>query len=361
MGFYKEDYEIIESLLESGRLKKGFKVCEFGAQDLCEDRNGERIFNANNNRISPKGVYESYGAKEYCCIDLERYHNALNFDLGKDFKTEYGFDKKFDLVTCKDVGHWVFNQEIMWNNLHTLCKKGGVIIWRSPFGGGFAQGCYAYHHYKVLQLVFFNNYLLLGGYITEYLHDVTNGKFDNFDKKPAEKLKMRNGADFIDAVEEYMGREGCWRYLPLKQGLPSVSFELMFLKQEDTPFNLPLTYYDEPERTITRNAKSVAQNCCPKISKNKVAIFGAARAGGVANGFAKASGLNVACVIDDVQTGTANFCAGGGIIVSFDEFVKNYQSQCDFILVGPCQKGEIEGREGLKIPVFKLDMRWFVG
>lgn len=87
MGFYKEDYEIIESLLESGRLKKGFKVCEFGAQDLCEDRNGERILNANN-RISPKGVYESY---------------------------------------------------------------------------------------------------------------------------------------FIDAVEEYMGREGCWRYLPLKQGLPSVS------------------------------------------------------------------------------------------------------------------------------------------
>ena len=52
---------------------------------------------------------------------------------------------------------------------------------------------------------------------------------------------------------------------------------------------------------------------------------------------------------------------GGGIIVSFDEFVKNYQSQCDFILVGPWQKGEIEGREGLKIPVFKLDMRWFVG
>ena len=47
--------------------------------------------------------------------------------------------------------------------------------------------------------------------------------------------------------------------------------------------------------------------------------------------------------------------------MSFDEFVKHYQSQCDFILVGPCQKGEIEGREGLKIPVFKLDMRWFVG
>lgn len=23
----------------------------------------------------------------------------------------------------------------------------------------------------------------------------------------------------------------------------------MFLKQEDTPFSLPLTYYDEPERT----------------------------------------------------------------------------------------------------------------
>ncbi|WP_297814304.1 hypothetical protein [uncultured Helicobacter sp.] len=46
--------------------------------------------------------------------------------------------------------------------------------------------------------------------------------------------------------------------------------------------------------------------------------------------------------------------------MSFDEFVKNYQSQCDFVLVGPCQKGKIEEREGLKIPVCKLDMRWFV-
>lgn len=360
MGFYKEDYEILEYLLNNGHIKKGFDVCEFGSQDLCEDREGKRIL-ISNARVSPKGLYAEYGANNYCCMDLEGYHNAYRFDLGKDLKTEYGFDRTFDLVTCKDVGHWVFNQEQMWTNLHNLCKKNGIIVWRSPFGGGFAQGCYAYHHYKVLQLVFANNYLLLGGYITEYLHAVTSGKFDCYDRKTAEKIKMHNGADFLDAVEEYMGREGSWRYLPLKQGLPSVSFTLMFLKQDDAPFNPPLFYFAEPEETIKRNVKSVLQNCFPKVKFGNIAIFGAGRAGRVANEFAKEANLDVACVIDDFQTGTANFCGGGGIIVSFDEFVKSYQSQCDFILIGPCQAGEIEGREGLSIPVCKLDFRWFVG
>lgn len=49
------------------------------------------------------------------------------------------------------------------------------------------------------------------------------------------------------------------------------------------------------------------------------------------------------------------------MIVSYRDFIEKYQSECDFILVGPCQNGKVEDREGLKIPVFKLDMRWFVG
>ncbi|WP_416862596.1 hypothetical protein [Helicobacter ganmani] len=40
--------------------------------------------------------------------------------------------------------------------------------------------------------------------------------------------------------------------------------------------------------------------------------------------------------------------------------MKNYQEKCDFILVGPCQSGEIKGREGLKIQVCALDGSWFV-
>lgn len=162
MGFYKEDYQQIEFLLENGYVKKGFNVVECGSQDLTENREGQSIHNSKE-RKSAKIVYENYGASHYECIDLEGYHNAHRFDLGKDLKKEYGYEKQFDVVTCKDIGHWVFNQEMLFTNLHNLCKKDGVIIWRSPLGGGFAQGCYSYHHYKILQLAFANNYLLLGG------------------------------------------------------------------------------------------------------------------------------------------------------------------------------------------------------
>lgn len=46
--------------------------------------------------------------------------------------------------------------------------------------------------------------------------------------------------------------------------------------------------------------------------------------------------------------------------MSFNEFLEKYQNQCDFILVGPYQNGKIEGRDGLRIPVCRLDGRWFV-
>ncbi|MCH5322898.1 MAG: hypothetical protein J1E31_04880 [Helicobacter sp.] len=335
MGFFKEDYEIIEFLLERNYLNKGFEVVECGSQDLVENREGQRVLDSKN-RQSTKSIYESYGSKSYCCMDLEGYHNAFKFDLGKDLKQEYGFCKTFDLVTCKDIGHWIFDQKQLFTNLHNLCKKGGIIVWRSPIGGGFAQGCFAYHHYKILQLAFANNYLLLGGYITEYLHGTISGKFDSLDRKTAEKIKMRNGGDFIDAVEEYIGREGSWRYLPLTQGLPSVSPTLMFLKQDDKPFIPPLFYFAPPEETIKRNAKSVLQNCFPKVKSNKIAIFGSERAGKIAKIFAQECDLEIVCFIDDFKEGKVENIP----VIRYDSFISdNMQQDLDFILIGPHQSG----------------------
>lgn len=357
MGFYKEDYKQVEFLIKKGFLKKGFDVVECGSQDLLEDEKGN-VIHDENHRKSSKIAYEKYNCGAYECIDLEGYHKAHRFDLGKDLSSDYGYTKQFDLVTCKDIGHWIFNQERLFANLHKLCKKGGVIIWRSPLGGGFAQGCYAYHHYKILQLVFANNYLLLteGCYITEYLHATSFGRYSSFDRKEAEILKMSNAGEFVVAVEEYMGRKDSWRYLPLEKGLPSISPTLLFIKQEDQKFNPPLFYYASNEEVIKRNAKSVLQNCFPAILKGQIAIFGAAYAGKLAKIFADECGVQVACFIDDYK--------GGGVyegkpIVSVEEFLEKWQKQCDFVLVGPSQKGEIASR--VKIAVCPLYTYWFVG
>ncbi|MDY4427246.1 MAG: hypothetical protein SPE20_07825 [Helicobacter sp.] len=356
MGFYKEDYEQVEFLLRNGLLKEGFSVVEFGSQDLLEDREGNSIHDSNN-RKSAREAYKKYTNGLYECIDLEGYHGAHKFDLGKDISLEYGYNKQFDFVTCKDVGHWIFNQERLFTNLHNLCKKNGVIAWRSPIGAGFSQGWYSYHHYKILQLAFANNYLVLSEacYITEYLHAVMDGKFKNFDRKTAELIQMRNAGDFVGAVEEYAGRKDSWRYLPISKGLPSVSVTLLFLKQSEEEFRVPSFWYARNEETIKRNAKSVLQNCFPSAQKGKIAIFGAAYAGKLAKIFADECELEVLCFIDDYKTGFHE----GKPVVPVQNFKENYESQCDFVLVGPLQNGSLKDR--VEIELCQLQTYWFVG
>ncbi|RAX56893.1 hypothetical protein CCZ01_08105 [Helicobacter monodelphidis] len=360
MGFYKEDYKILESLKYQrggGQYYSQLSVCEFGSQDLLEDIDGNVVPPAENGRWhAAKKAYEEFGITNYECIDLEGVHNALRFDLGLDLKTHYQYDKQFDIVTCKDIGHWVFDQKQLFTNIHNLCKKDGIIIWRSAIGGGFAQGCFAIHHYKILQLAFSNRYLLLDGYLTEYLHDIhQKGKFPDFDRKEATKIDTLPGDGFVPRVEAYAAREDSWRYLPLSKGLPSISATLVFKKQEDTPFNPPLFYYAPNAEVVKRNAKSVLQNCLPLIQKGRVAVFGAGEAGGLAAIFLKECGVEVACFIDEYQKGQKD----GLPILSVQEFIQTKQSDCDFILKGPCQKGG--DNLGTQIPVKSLYYYWFVG
>lgn len=359
MGFYKEDYEILDFLKQKGYFKHKAEVCEFGSQDLLEDREGNVFPKSENGRWHPaSGIYKGeYSVANYECMDLEGAHNALRFDLGLDLRQHYNYTKQFDIVTCKDIGHWIFDQKQLFTNIHNLTKVGGAIIWRSAIGGGFAQGCFAYHHYKILQLAFANNYLFLGGYITEYLHAVTNGKFGNFDRREATPIESLEGDGFIPKVESYMGRPDSWRYLPLSRGLPSISPTLIFIKQDDREFAPPLFFYAPNTEVVKRHSKSVLQNCLPPIKKGKVAIFGAGEAGELAAIFLREAGVEIDCFIDDYKNGEKD----GLPIVKSEEFIQNRQENCDFILKGPCQNGEPNSKGDISIPIKSLYYYWFVG
>ncbi|RAX56887.1 hypothetical protein CCZ01_08075 [Helicobacter monodelphidis] len=358
MGFYKEDYQVLDFLKESGYIKEGASVIECASQDLKEDRDGVSLEVANQ-RHSPMPIYQEYGFKTYQCIDMDGGHNALKFDLGLDLAKEYNFQEQFDLVTCRESGHWIFDQKQLFTNLHNLCKQNGIIVWRSPLAGGFAQSFYTYNFESILKLAFVNDYLLLGGFITENFYFRQGGGF-GLKRKVAELIEGSNATEFTQFIEKYMDRKDSWRHLLIEDGYPVVMPTLIFLKQGNKPFKVPLFYYDNYEKIVTRNAKNVLQNCFPKVKFGNIAIFGAGYNGGLAYNFAKASGLNVSCVIDDIQKGVASFCKHGEMIVSFDEFVKSYQSECDFILVGPWQKGSIEGRGGLNVPTYTINLRWFI-
>lgn len=188
MGFYKIDYEILDFLKADGM--KCEKVLEFGSQDIKQDREG----NDYTQRVSTESIYKDYGFNAYKCIDMDGGHNALLFDLGNDLQKCYGFNEKFNLVTIKEIGHWIFDQKTLFTNIHNAVEDEGYIIWRSPIVGGYSAGCFAYMPNKILQLGFCNNYLYKGAWIYEQLPDGSIHNIYEFNRNSAygflEELKQ---------------------------------------------------------------------------------------------------------------------------------------------------------------------------
>ena len=200
MGFYKVDYEILDFLKSNGM--EGGSVLEFGAQDLREDRMG----NAVAKRISTDSVYYDYGFSHYQCIDMEGEHNALVFDLGQNLREVYDFKETFNLVTVKEIGHWIFDQKTLFDNIHNAVKDGGYIIWRSPIVGGYGAGCFAYMPNKILQLIFCNSYRYMGAWVYQQLFGLDDKKESIFNIYTFEPYKAYN---FLEDLKNYVASSKC--------------------------------------------------------------------------------------------------------------------------------------------------------
>lgn len=352
MGFYRVDYEILDFLDNEGLLKAGGSVLEFGSQDIKEDRYGNVV--GGGVRISAKSCYEEYGFSSYQCIDLDGGHDCLQFDLGLDLKTHYGFHDCFDVVTVREIGHWIFDQKQLFINIHNHTKVGGIIIWRSPIVGAFSAGCFGYMPLKILQLGFCNEYLYKGAWIFEQLSGLENARFGSWEQTPAYRFESFKAADFLPLLRAYLNREDCFRCVSLKEGLPLIRLTVVFQKTNHNAFVPPVFPYVDSTIAIRRNAQAILMNCLPQSPRKQIAIFGSKQAAYLALNFADACHLKILCFVDDYKNGDIFHYP----IVNWETFVKDFQDSCDFILLGPKQHGDLK-RDGLHIPVARLEMEWF--
>ncbi len=356
MGFYQIDYEILDTIREfdpsSTLLRGGGHILEFGAQDVMQDRSG-KVLRSAENRISAREAYREYGIQKYVCVDPEGWHGALPYDLGEDLEDK-GLTEQFDIVTIKEIGHWVFDQKTLWRNIHKRTKKGGYIIWRSPIAGGFGAGCFVYMPNKILQLGFCNNYLYKGAWVYKEVGEIPCGMFGSWSQERVYRFESFKAADFLPLLRQYLQKN--LLSVQMECGIPVVRLTMVFQKTQEGEFVVPFFPYRPLQECILRNTKAIVANCFPPKT-SKVAIFGTAEAGNLARIFCKNAGLEIVCFIDDYTKGE---CAGREI-VDFDTFALKYAAQCHVILKGPYQKGEIESRAAqIPIPVLELNMRWFV-
>lgn len=329
MGYSKDIFRLL-SLLDKILDWKNQSIIEYGSQEIDVGLNyvydfiyshrknkvelDIRDYINKNTKISTKFIYESLGIKQYDCIDINGEHNCLSFDLNYNLKEKYGFSKKYTIVTNFGTTEHIINQLTCFENMHNLCKIGGIIIINLPIRGGENHGFFNYHPTFFEHLANANRYDIL-------------------------YLKYQNSSYY--------------------SSLDTTNITVVFKKNYDDDFNVPIQKWINK---TTNEVNLLEENYILKqfylltqIDLNKIkniAIFGTAQAGAEAFEFCKRFDKKVVCFIDDFKIG--KYQDTDIPIISYQDFLRNYQDEIDLILIGNYQKGEIYKRKGLEKRVVML-------
>ena len=120
-------------------------VVELGNQRLKNNKSRAKMYNKLQTISTPattKEFYKDIGFRKYVAIDVNTEKDAIALDLNMDLDKHYGFKDKFDLVTNNGTGEHIFNQYMVFKNIHNLCQVKGFMIHVLPFYGWVDHGFY---------------------------------------------------------------------------------------------------------------------------------------------------------------------------------------------------------------------------
>jgi hypothetical protein len=105
--------------------------------------------------------YRGLGFASYAAIDLNSRYGSLIMDLNKDFVRDYGFDRRFALVTNNGTSEHVADQAMVLRNIHAVTAVGGLMVHLLPFTGFLNHGFFNYQPGLFEDLASANGYGLL--------------------------------------------------------------------------------------------------------------------------------------------------------------------------------------------------------
>lgn len=149
---------------------KPLSVCEFGNQTLKNEFSRKKYFSSkglSDSCSSTKDFYLKIGLEKYLAIDVNSRMDAICMDLNLDFEKHYSFTEKFNLVTNAGTGEHIFNQYTVFNNMHNVTKKDGIMIHVLPSFGWIDHGFYNFQPNLFKDLAKENSYTLIDLYFTQ--------------------------------------------------------------------------------------------------------------------------------------------------------------------------------------------------
>lgn len=102
--------------------------------------------------------YKALGFDEYVAIDVNEKFGSIKMDLNENLKEFYGYEKQFDLVTNNGTGEHIFDQAMVFKNMHQLTTTGGLMLHVMPFVHWENHGFYNYNPILYLDLASANAY-----------------------------------------------------------------------------------------------------------------------------------------------------------------------------------------------------------
>lgn len=129
MGITKKS---LDRLNNYNCLGEGITMLELGAQNIYDNDNYGKV---------AKEVFEKLGVK-HTSIDIKKHQGAIEADLREPLTfTKSKFEVVTDFGTTEHVDGSLYEA---FNNIHNLCKKGGLMIHENPKTGNWPGHGYHY-------------------------------------------------------------------------------------------------------------------------------------------------------------------------------------------------------------------------
>lgn len=214
----------------------GGRVVEFGNQRFrynpswtaeCGKIAGREIRSPVNNVWE---YFEDLGFSDYLAIDVNTNMRAVAMNLNVILRDEYDYNEEFDLVTNNGTSEHILNQGTVFENMHNLCKVGGIMICVLPFSPWINHGFFRYNPSLFRDIVLANGYewvlLWLGRNSGEYF------RMPTVDKSWAwyERKSVAYEAGALLDKYEYLSN----------MGTVNTSIVAAYRKVNDAPFQIPI-------------------------------------------------------------------------------------------------------------------------
>ena len=340
MGFGKIALDIVAKLKIEAKLDGLEKVVEIGAQtftvfpaELFDFLDAHTILYDKakirdlivKDHFLCRDFYRLIGFKEYCAVDLNGEYGSHQFDLNRNLRDGYGFDDTFDFVTNLGTTEHVFNQHVVFENIHNLCQKDGYMLHTVPIQGYFDHGLFNYHPNFFIKLAKANNYAVEGIWVN-----------------PDSSLDM-----LVDYKYENLN------YIKsLSGGNSHVLIAVLYKKLTDENFKIPFQLM--VERDSSKNYRALQKSLRSLFgysSIEKIAIFGAADTGGAVQQLCNLAGIEVACFVDDLKEGEIE----GVPVVNRADFIARFLSDVECLVIATHQAISIDDEIKKKIPFVSFE------